>query len=160
MPFLSHAKYVPKISGDNFDCTLENDQCEIFSIYLFEFVYLYIKCGVCVNKYKLSKYYFAENALLLIFMCFSYFFIVKSLICAFVCLFAAANQGRTAQVCLLLKHKANHHIRNIEGRTALDIAVQKADADVVTLLRLAALNEEIRENDMSGSSESELNRLV
>ena len=75
-----------------------------------------------------------------------FFFIVKSLICAFVCLFAAANQGRTAQVCLLLKHKANHHIRNIEGRTALDIAVQKADADVVTLLRLAALKEEICEN--------------
>jgi len=72
----------------------------------------------------------------------------------------AANQGRTAQVCLLLKHKANHHIRNIEGRTALDIAVQKADADVVTLLRLAALNEEIRENDMSGSSDDTFNAVV
>ena len=86
--------------------------------------------------------------------------IVKSLICAFVCLFAAANQGRTAQVCLLLKHKANHHIRNIEGRTALDIAVQKADADVVTLLRLAPLNEEIRENNMSGSSDDTFNAVV
>ena len=68
--------------------------------------------------------------------------------------FSAAKQGRTAQVCLLLKHKANHHVRNIDGKTALDIAVQKADADVVTLLRLAALNEEIRENDMSGSDDT------
>ena len=30
---------------------------------------------------------------------------------------------------------------------ALDIAVQNLDADVVTLLRLAALNEEIRANN-------------
>ena len=95
-----------------------------------------------------------------LYLCVLFIFIVKSLICAFVCLFAAANQGRTAQVCLLLKHKANHHIRNIEGRTALDIAVQKADADVVTLLRLAALNEEIRENDMSGSSDDTFNAVV
>ena len=108
--------------------------------------------------YKSSEYHF--DTLLLVFMCFVYLFIIKCLICAFVCLFAAANQGRTAQVCLLLKHKANHHIRNIEGRTALDIAVQKADADVVTLLRLAALNEEIRENDMSGSSDDTFNAVV
>ena len=40
----------------------------------------------------------------------------------------------------------NHHIRNIKVWMA--IAVQKVDADLVTLLRLAALNEEIRENDM------------
>jgi len=72
----------------------------------------------------------------------------------------AANQGRTAQVCLLLKHKANHHVRNVEGKTALDIAVQKADADVVTLLRLAALNEEIRENDMSGNDDDTFNAVV
>ena len=31
----------------------------------------------------------------------------------------------------------------------MDIAVGRADADIVTLLRLAALNEEIRENDMT-----------
>ena len=35
------------------------------------------------------------------------------------------------------------------GKEPLDIAVGQADADIVTLLRLAALNEEIRENDMT-----------
>ena len=35
---------------------------------------------------------------------------------------------------------------------ALDIAVKKADADVFTILRLALLNEEIHENDMSGNT--------
>ena len=35
-----------------------------------------------------------------------------------------------------------------------DIAVSKADADIVTLLRLAALNEEIRENDMAGDDDT------
>ena len=36
----------------------------------------------------------------------------------------------------------------------LEIAVNRADADIVTLLRLAALNEEIRENDMTGDDDT------
>ena len=73
----------------------------------------------------------------------------------------AAKQGSTAQVCLLLKHKANHHVPNNEGKTALDIAVQNSDADVVTLLRLAALNEVIRdENDMTGADDDTFNDVV
>ena len=36
----------------------------------------------------------------------------------------------------------------------MDIAVGRADADIVTLLRLAALNEEIRENDMTGDDDT------
>ena len=36
----------------------------------------------------------------------------------------------------------------------MDIAVQNSDADVVTLLRLAALNEVIRENDMTGDDDT------
>lgn len=66
----------------------------------------------------------------------------------------AAMQGSTAQVCLLLKHKVNHHVFNNEGKKALDIAVHNSDADVVTLLRLAALNEEIRENDLTGDDDT------
>ena len=66
----------------------------------------------------------------------------------------AAKQGSTAQVCLLLKHKANHDVPNNESKTALDIAVLNSDADVVTLLRLAALNEVIRENDMTGDDDT------
>jgi len=61
----------------------------------------------------------------------------------------AAKQGNTGQVCLLLKHHADHHLKNLEGQEPLDIAVAAADADIVTLLRLAALNEEIREADMT-----------
>ena len=49
----------------------------------------------------------------------------------------AAEHGSTGQVCLLLKHRADHHVRNLQGLTALDIAVQNSDADIVTLLRFA-----------------------
>ena len=42
----------------------------------------------------------------------------------------------------------------LSGKEPLDIAVSKADADIVTLLRLAALNEEIRENDMAGDDDT------
>jgi len=66
----------------------------------------------------------------------------------------ASLQGNTGQVCLLLKHRADHHKRNYEGKEPLDIAVGRADADIVTLLRLAALNEEIRENDMTGDDDT------
>jgi len=66
----------------------------------------------------------------------------------------AAMRGNTGQVCLLLKHRADHHKVNNEGKQPLDIAVANADADVVTLLRLAALNEEIRESDMTGDDDT------
>ena len=51
----------------------------------------------------------------------------------------AAAQGSTSQVCLLLKHRADHHVRNRAGHTALDIAVQNSDAGIVTLLRFVSL---------------------
>ena len=43
---------------------------------------------------------------------------------------------------------------------ALVIAVKKEDADVFTILRSPLLNEEIRENDMSGSSDDTFNAVV
>ena len=43
------------------------------------------------------------------------------------------------QVCLLLKHHADHHLKNLEGQEPLDIAVAAADADIVTLLRFTIL---------------------
>jgi len=66
----------------------------------------------------------------------------------------AAQLGNTGQVCLLLKHRADHHRVNNEGKEPLDIAVANSDADIVTLLRLAALNEEIRQNDMTGDDDT------
>lgn len=68
--------------------------------------------------------------------------------------------GNTGQICLLLKHRANHHLRNKENKKALDIAVQNSDADIVTLLRLAALNEEIRESDATGGDDDTFNDVV
>jgi len=66
----------------------------------------------------------------------------------------AAQLGNTGQVCLLLKHRADHHRVNNEGKEPLDIAVANSDADIVTLLRLAALNEEIRASDMTGDDDT------
>jgi len=66
----------------------------------------------------------------------------------------SALLGNTGQVCLLLKHRANHHLVNNSGMEPLDIGVSKADADIVTLLRLAALNEQIRENDFTGDDDT------
>ena len=37
------------------------------------------------------------------------------------------------QVCVLLKHKANQRIRDGSGQDPLEIAVNKANADIVTL---------------------------
>ena len=68
----------------------------------------------------------------------------------------SAMAGNTSQVCLLLKHRADHHARNGKGQQALDIAVANSDADIVTLLRLAALNEEIRESEgVSGNTDDD-----
>lgn len=72
----------------------------------------------------------------------------------------AAVHGSTGQVCLLLKHHANHHVPNSQGKTALDIATHNSDADVVTVLRLAALNEEIRETDMTGGDDDTYNVVL
>ncbi|XP_077510847.1 centaurin beta 1A isoform X2 [Amblyomma americanum] len=55
--------------------------------------------------------------------------------------------GNTGQVCLLLKHGADQHSQDKDGATALKIAVDNANPDIVTMLRLAKLNEEIRRDE-------------
>ncbi|XP_058818210.1 arf-GAP with coiled-coil, ANK repeat and PH domain-containing protein 2 [Topomyia yanbarensis] len=55
----------------------------------------------------------------------------------------ATEHSSTAQAYLLLKHKAKYDIVSIDGKLPIDIAVEKTDADIVTLLRLAQLNDEI-----------------
>ncbi|XP_043348911.1 arf-GAP with coiled-coil, ANK repeat and PH domain-containing protein 2 isoform X2 [Dermochelys coriacea] len=55
--------------------------------------------------------------------------------------------GHTGQVCLFLKRGANQHATDEEGKDPLSIAVQAANADIVTLLRLARMNEEMRESE-------------
>uniref|UniRef100_A0A6B2E9M9 Putative gtpase activating protein n=1 Tax=Phlebotomus kandelakii TaxID=1109342 RepID=A0A6B2E9M9_9DIPT len=55
----------------------------------------------------------------------------------------ATEKGGTAQAYLLLKNRAKYDIMTAEGKQAIDIAVDSANADIVTLLRLTKLNEEI-----------------
>uniref|UniRef100_A0A8C9FAV0 Arf-GAP with coiled-coil, ANK repeat and PH domain-containing protein n=1 Tax=Pavo cristatus TaxID=9049 RepID=A0A8C9FAV0_PAVCR len=51
------------------------------------------------------------------------------------------------QVCLFLKRGANQHATDEDGKDPLSIAVEAANADIVTLLRLARMNEEMRESE-------------
>ncbi|XDA81764.1 hypothetical protein R6Z07F_011695 [Ovis aries] len=53
--------------------------------------------------------------------------------------------GRTGQVCLFLKRGADQHALDHAQQDPLSIAVQEANADIVTLLRLARMAEEMRE---------------
>ncbi|XP_033084656.1 arf-GAP with coiled-coil, ANK repeat and PH domain-containing protein 3 isoform X6 [Trachypithecus francoisi] len=72
--------------------------------------------------------------------------------------------GRTGQVCLFLKRGADQHALDQEQRDPLAIAVQAANADIVTLLRLARMAEEMREAEaapgppgaLAGSSPTEV----
>lgn len=72
--------------------------------------------------------------------------------------------GRTGQVCLFLKRGADQHALDHAQQDPLSIAVQEANADIVTLLRLARMAEEMREAEapsgqpgpLTGSSPTEL----
>ncbi|XP_055077591.1 arf-GAP with coiled-coil, ANK repeat and PH domain-containing protein 3-like [Periophthalmus magnuspinnatus] len=57
----------------------------------------------------------------------------------------ATYLGHTGQVCLFLKRGASQTEVDEQGYDPLSIAVQTANADIVTLLRLARMNEEMRE---------------
>uniref|UniRef100_A0A8C1X511 Arf-GAP with coiled-coil, ANK repeat and PH domain-containing protein n=1 Tax=Cyprinus carpio TaxID=7962 RepID=A0A8C1X511_CYPCA len=64
--------------------------------------------------------------------------------------------GHTGQVCLFLKRGANQNAADVENQTPLSIAVEAANADIVTLLRLAKMNEEMRESEASVNVPNEL----
>ncbi|XP_061074602.1 arf-GAP with coiled-coil, ANK repeat and PH domain-containing protein 3-like [Conger conger] len=59
----------------------------------------------------------------------------------------ATYLGHTGQVCLFLKRGATQTDGDEDGHNPLSIAVQAANADIVTLLRLARMNEEMRESE-------------
>uniref|UniRef100_A0AAY4C9Z9 Arf-GAP with coiled-coil, ANK repeat and PH domain-containing protein n=1 Tax=Denticeps clupeoides TaxID=299321 RepID=A0AAY4C9Z9_9TELE len=59
----------------------------------------------------------------------------------------ATYLGHTGQVCLFLKRGATQNHGDEDGQDPLSIAVQSANADIVTLLRLARMNEEMRESE-------------
>ncbi|KAM4738051.1 arf-GAP with coiled-coil, ANK repeat and PH domain-containing protein 3 [Anableps anableps] len=62
-------------------------------------------------------------------------------------LYHATYLGHTGQVCLFLKRGAGQNDGDEDGQDPLSIAVQQANADIVTLLRLARMNEEMRESE-------------
>ncbi|CAL9703205.1 unnamed protein product [Knipowitschia caucasica] len=57
----------------------------------------------------------------------------------------ATYMGHTGQVCLFLKRGATQNNEDDDGLDPLSIAVQQANADIVTLLRLSRMNDEMRE---------------
>lgn len=60
--------------------------------------------------------------------------------------------GHTGQVCLFLKRGADQDARDGDQKDPLSIAVEAANADIVTLLRLAKMNDEMRESEGIGQS--------
>ncbi|XP_076240360.1 centaurin beta 1A [Calliopsis andreniformis] len=75
-------------------------------------------------------------------------------------LYLATELGHTAQVCLLLKHRADQHIEDESGIKPLSIAVKEANADIVTLLRLGLLNEEMKDSEIGISGDETFNDVV
>ncbi|XP_054009387.1 arf-GAP with coiled-coil, ANK repeat and PH domain-containing protein 2 isoform X1 [Hylaeus anthracinus] len=75
-------------------------------------------------------------------------------------LYLATELGHTAQVCLLLKHRADQHIKDESGVKPLSIAVKEANADIVTLLRLGLLNEEMKDSEIGISGDETFNDVV
>uniref|UniRef100_A0A7N8YGP4 Arf-GAP with coiled-coil, ANK repeat and PH domain-containing protein n=1 Tax=Mastacembelus armatus TaxID=205130 RepID=A0A7N8YGP4_9TELE len=55
--------------------------------------------------------------------------------------------GHTGLVCLFLKRGADYNAKDINKKDPITIAVDYANADIVTLLRIAKMNKEMREMD-------------
>ncbi|CDW60730.1 arf GAP with coiled coil, ANK repeat and PH [Trichuris trichiura] len=61
----------------------------------------------------------------------------------------ACEAGNTALVCFLVKRGADQGLVDIDGKCPLDIAIDQANADIVTLLRLAKLSDEFKGDSVS-----------
>ncbi|KAE9416341.1 hypothetical protein Angca_006491, partial [Angiostrongylus cantonensis] len=57
----------------------------------------------------------------------------------------AAVEGNTLQVCQLLKRGADKSLKNADGVTPLEIAVERKHADIVTLFRVHTMRDEFNE---------------
>ncbi|KAF7258448.1 hypothetical protein EG68_04300 [Paragonimus skrjabini miyazakii] len=58
----------------------------------------------------------------------------------------ACQLQRVHLVCLLLRRRADQGLADLRGRLPLDIAVESANADIVTLLRLQRLHDESKQD--------------
>ncbi|TRY96358.1 hypothetical protein DNTS_000523 [Danionella cerebrum] len=68
--------------------------------------------------------------------------------------------GHTGLVCLFLKRGADYNAKDIEAKDPIGIAIDTANADIVTLLRIAKMNKEMREMDGTPSGHSEQRGLA
>lgn len=72
----------------------------------------------------------------------------------------AAILGSTGHACLLLKRGANQKSCDENGEDPLRIALKYYHADIVTLLRLARMNEEMRETEVSTSPDETFSNVI
>ncbi|KAG4078434.1 hypothetical protein HA402_007385 [Bradysia odoriphaga] len=72
----------------------------------------------------------------------------------------ATEKGCTSQAYLLLKHRAKHDIEANDSKRPIDIAVDKANADIVTLLRLTKLHEEIGVEEQGNGESDTYNHVM
>ncbi|OTF74545.1 Centaurin beta-like protein [Euroglyphus maynei] len=72
----------------------------------------------------------------------------------------ATRNSNTGQVCLLLKRGADPSIKNQLEEDALSIALDKACADIVTVLRLKKLKDEMRNDELGSQSDDTFNEVV
>uniref|UniRef100_H2ZKC4 Arf-GAP with coiled-coil, ANK repeat and PH domain-containing protein 2 n=1 Tax=Ciona savignyi TaxID=51511 RepID=H2ZKC4_CIOSA len=63
----------------------------------------------------------------------------------------ATLHNQTSVACQLLKRKIDLNAVDEDGKTALDIAVDAANADIVTLIRLKKMSDEMKEDNTSTS---------
>ncbi|XP_016405194.1 arf-GAP with coiled-coil, ANK repeat and PH domain-containing protein 2-like [Sinocyclocheilus rhinocerous] len=56
-------------------------------------------------------------------------------------------------VCLFLKRGADYNAKDIDDKDPIGIAIDNANADIVTLLRIAKMNKEMREMDGTPSGD-------
>eukprot|EP00795_Rhopilema_esculentum_P007081 gene7081-12721_t len=76
------------------------------------------------------------------------------------CLHQAALLGSTGHACLFLKRGANQSSIDEHGEDALRIALKYYHADIVTLLRLARMNEELRETEVNTSPDETFSNVI
>nr|NP_001072017.1 zinc finger protein [Ciona intestinalis]BAE93283.1 zinc finger protein [Ciona intestinalis] len=63
----------------------------------------------------------------------------------------AALHNHTSVACQLLKRRMDLNAVDEDGKSALDIAVDEANADIVTLIRLKKMSDEMKEDNSSTS---------
>ncbi|CAD6195839.1 unnamed protein product [Caenorhabditis auriculariae] len=70
----------------------------------------------------------------------------------------AALEANTLQVCQLLKRGADKNLKNVDGKTPLDIAMEGKHADIVTLFRVTNMRDEF--NDYNNPMDDTVDSVI